>query len=177
MADVTANSPAAKAGVQSGDVILEYNGKEIHSANDLSLSVADTKVGEPANLKVLRDGKEVTLQVHVGEKPADVAQAFQSSGSQERGKLGLAVENITPEVAREMHLSSTVGALVTEVKPGSPADEAGVRPGDVIKGVNHANVANAAELVAATRSLKSGDTVRLRLVRDGQVLFVAFELS
>ncbi len=177
VADVTANSPAAKAGVQTGDVVLEYNGREIHSSNDLSLAVADTKVGQPANLKILRNGKEMNLQVSVGERPADLAQAFQSSGAQEHGKLGVTVENITPEVAREMHLAATVGALVTEVRPGSPADEAGVQPGDVIKGVNSTNVTGAADVVAATRNLKSGDAVRLRLVRNGQSMFVAFELS
>jgi len=177
VADVTANSPAAKAGVQTGDVILEYSGREIHSSNDLSLAVADTKVGQQANLKILRDGKEMNLQVNVGERPADLAQAFQSSGAQEHGKLGITVENITPEAARQMRLSTTVGALVTEVRPGSPADEAGVQPGDIIKGVNNTSVTSAADVVTATRNLKSGDAVRLRLVRNGQSMFVAFELS
>jgi len=87
------------------------------------------------------------------------------------------VENITPEVARQMHLSSTVGALVTEVRPGSSAEEAGVRPGDIIREVNRATVNNISDLAAATRDLKSGDTIRLRVVRNGQTLFLAFELS
>ena len=177
VAEVVNNGPAAKAGVRPGDVILEYNGKQIHSSNDLSLAVAETKVGDSASLKLLRDGKEMSLEVMVGERPADVAESFPASSAQEHGKLGVTVENITPEAARQMHLSSTTGALVTEVRPGSPAEEAGLQAGDVIRGINQMTVNNASELVAATRNLKSGDTVRLRLVRNGQSLFLAFELS
>lgn len=177
IADVHPDTPAAKAGLQSGDVILTYNGKELHSSNDLSIAVAETTAGSTANLKVLRNGKEMSFDVKVGERPADVTENFPSSSAQERGKLGITVENVTPEAARQMHLSSTVGALVTEVRPGSPAEEAGVQPGDIIRGVNHATVNNASDLVAATRELKSGDTVRLRVVRNGQTLFLAFDLS
>jgi len=178
VADVQANGPAARAGLRSGDVILTYNGKELHTSSDLSLAVAETAVGEPANLKVLRDSKELEMRVMVGERPADVAENFPSSSNQaEHGKLGVTVENITPESARQMQLSSTVGALVTEVRPGSPADEAGVQPGDVIRGVNNTVVNNAADLASAVRNLKNGDAVRLRLLRNGQNLFLAFELS
>jgi serine protease Do len=178
VADVQSNGPAAKAGIQSGDVILAYNGKELHSSNDLSLAVADTPVGNSATLKVLREGKDLSMQVTVGERPADVAANFPSSTSrQEQGKLGITVENITPEAARQMQLSSNVGALVTEVRPNSPADDVGIRAGDVIRSINNANVANAGDMASATRNLKSGDTVRLRILRNGQNLFVAFDLS
>ncbi len=177
VADVQADGPAAKAGIQSGDVILEYNGKEIHSNNDLSIAVAETRVGDAANVKLLRSGKEMSFSVKVGERPADVSDNFPSSSAQEHGKLGVTVENITPEVARQMHLSSTVGALVTEVRPGSPADEAGVQAGDIIRGVNSTTINSASDVVNATRGLKSGDTVRLRILRNGASLFLAFELS
>jgi serine protease Do len=177
VADVESNSPAARAGVQSGDIILAYNDRELHSANDLSLAVAETKAGMPARLKVLRSGKEMSLEVKVGERPATVAENFQSSGALEKGKLGVTVENITPEAARQMSLSSHVGALVTEVRPGSPADEGGLRPGDVIKAINQTPVNNASDLVEATRSLKGGDTVRLKVERGGKPMFLAFDLS
>ncbi len=177
IADVEANGPAAKAGLQSGDIILEYNGKQLHGANDLSLAVAESKVGVPANMKVLRNGKEMTMEVRVGERPTEMAQTSMSSGEHERGKLGITVENVTPESARQMKLSSSSGALVTEVQPGSPADDGGVRPGDVVKAVNQTPVNSASDLVAATQNLKSGDTVRLRVERQGKILFLAFELS
>ncbi len=177
VADVQANGPAAKAGLQSGDIILTYNGKEITSSNDLSLAVAETRVGDLANLKVLRGGKEMNFEVRTGERPADVAENFQSSGAQRHGKLGITVEDITPQAARQMSLSTTVGALVTEVQPGSPADDAGVQPGDVIRSVNQDTVRNASDLMSAVQKLKSGDAVRLRITRNDQTLFLSFELS
>jgi serine protease Do len=178
VADVQSGTPAAKAGLQSGDIVLEYNGKELHSNNDLSLAVAATKVGDPANLKILRNGKEMSLEVKVGERPAEVSENFPAStSSQQKGKLGLTVENITPEVARQMNLSSTVGALVTEVRPDGPAADAGVRPGDIIRALNNTNVSSASDLVQATQSLQSGDSVRLRITRNGQNLYLAFEIS
>jgi serine protease Do len=177
IADVESGGPAAKAGLQSEDVILTYNGKELHSSNDLSIAVAETAVGSTANLKVLRNGREMSFDVKVGERPADVTENFPSTSAQERGKLGITVENITPDVVRQMHLSSTMGALVTEVRPGSPAQDADVRPGDIIREVNRTAVNNISDLAAATRDLKSGDTVRLRLIRNGQTLLLAFELS
>jgi len=178
VADVQAGSPAARSGLLSGDIVMEYNGKDLHSSNDLSLAVAETKVGEPASLKIRRNGREMSLDVRVGERPADVAQNFPSSaGSQQRGKLGLTVEDITPEVARQMNLSSATGALVAEVRPDGPAAEVGVRPGDIIRGLNDTNVANASDLVEASRNIKSGDVVRLKIVRNGQTMFLAFEIS
>jgi serine protease Do len=117
------------------------------------------------------------MQVKIGERPADVADNFQSSKAQEHGKLGVTVENITPEVARQLNLSSSAGALVTEVRPGSPADDGGLQSGDVIREINRTPVNSAADVVAATQNLKSGDTVRLKIVRQGQIEFLAFELS
>jgi S1-C subfamily serine protease len=91
--------------------------------------------------------------------------------------LGITVENITPDVAREMNLTSDEGVLVTDVRPGSPADEGGVRSGDVIRAINHVTVKNASDLQAVARDLKSSQTVLLRVSRDGQTMFLAFDLA
>ncbi len=177
VAQVDADSPAARAGLKSGDVIQSYNGKAIHDPRDLSLAVAETKVGVPSELKVLRDGSEMTFHVSIGERPDDVAQKDAAPGSEQHARLGLTVENITPDVQNELNLSSTSGALVTDVRAGSPADEGGVRPGDVIREINHVPVRNAANLQSSARDLKKGQTVLLRVERQGQTLFLAFELS
>ncbi len=177
VADVDADSPAAHGGLRSGDVILKYNGKEIHTAQDLSIAVAGTKAGSSAGVQVLRDGRTVNLEVKVGERPEELAANVRTQNPEGRDKLGIRVENVSPEAARELNLSSTRGALVTEVMPGSAADEAGVHSGDVIREINHVQVNNASDLVAATRNLKEGSTVLLKLERQGQNLFLAFDFS
>ncbi len=177
VSDVDPDSPAAKAGLKSGDIIVEYAGKSIQTARDLSLAVAETKVGAPSRLEVRRDGRELTLSVAVGERPRDVAEDFKSSRQEEHGRLGVTVENVTAEAARELNLSSNDGALVTEVKPGSPSEEGGVRAGDVIREINHNPVNRAADLQTFARSLKQGSTVLMKVERQGQTLFLAFDLS
>jgi len=174
---VMSNGPAAKAGLKSGDIILEFDRQPIHSAHDLLSAVANTKVGTSARVKVTRNGTELSLDVPVGERPASVAGIFRSPGLNEPGKLGITVENVTPDVRAEMHLASNSGVLVIEVTPGSSADNGGVQPGDVIHSINHLPVARAADLLSVMRGLKENSTVLLGLERHGQSLYLAFQLS
>jgi serine protease Do len=88
----------------------------------------------------------------------------------------MTVESISPDTQRQLHLNSAQGALISDVKIGSAADEAGVRPGDVIREVNHSPVSRAGDVIAVTNGLKYGDTVLLKIERQGQTLFLAFEL-
>jgi serine protease Do len=180
ISQVEPNSPAAKAGLRSEDIILEYNGKETKTPRDLSMAVADTKIGVPAKLKVLRDGRTLNMDVAVGEKPAERAEAKPSNNeeqSTEHAKLGVSVQNVDRENARQLNLKSTNGALVTDVESGSPADEGGVQPGDVIREINHKQVYDVRDLQSAIGGLRSGSTVLLSVVRQGQTLFLAFDLS
>jgi serine protease Do len=177
VSDVASGSPAAKAGLKSGDIILEFNGRQIQTSRDLSVAVADTKVGIRARMKILRNGQELWFDVTVGERPSAVAQHFRSPGINEPGRLGIVVENVTPEVQAQMNLSSTSGVLVIDVVPGSAADVGGVHPGDVIHAINHSHVFTAADLLAVMRDLKEGSTVLLRVERQGSIFYLAFELS
>jgi serine protease Do len=174
---VEPNSPAEKAGLHSGDVILEYNGKETKTPRDLSMAVADTKVGIPAKLKVFRDGRTMMMDVAIGERPAERAEASQPSGKSEHAKLGVTVENVDADTARQLNLQSPSGALVTDVQSGSPADDGGVHRGDVIREINHKPIKNVADLQTAIGNLKEGSTVLLSVVRQGQTFFLAFDLS
>jgi serine protease Do len=177
IAQVEPDSPASRAGLRSGDIVLEYNGKEIKNPEDLSIAVADTKVGSPAKLRVMRDGKTLSLDASVGERPAEKAEASKPGENSEHAKLGVTVENVDSDVARQLKLSSASGVVVTDVQPGSPAEEANVQTGDVIREINHKPVKNAAELQAEIRNLKKGSTVLLTVIRQGQTRFLAFDLS
>jgi serine protease Do len=184
VSQIEPDSPAAKAGLRPEDVILEYNGKETKTRRDLSMAVADTKVGVPAKLKISRGGRTMNLDVAIGERPVEQVQARADEpedkntqqSSQQRGKIGVEVKNVSADVARQLNLKSTSGVLVTNVQPGSPADEGGLEPGDVIREINHKPVNNATDLQAETRNLKAGSTVLLNIVRQGQTFFVAFDL-
>jgi serine protease Do len=178
VAQVEPNSPAAKAGIRSGDVIVDYNGKQTKTPRDLSMAVADTKVGVPAKLTIIRDGRTMNLETSIGEKPGERAEAASSSGkSEEHAKLGVTVENIDPNDVHQLNLPSSNGALVTDVQSGGPADDGGVRPGDVIREINHKPINNVSDLQSAVKNLKTGSTVLLSVIRQGQTLFLAFDLS
>jgi serine protease Do len=177
VADVEADSPAARAGMKAGDVILDFNGHAVNDPRELSLAVAGTSNGSLAPVTVLRDGKRVSLNVRIGERPDLTAENSGSSSTEKPARLGITVENITPEAARQMNLPSEKGALVTEVRPGSPADDGGVLAGDIIHEIDHHTVNNISDLQAVTRSIKSGSTVLLRVEREGQSLFLSFDLA
>jgi serine protease Do len=175
VADVVSDGPAAKAGLKSGDIILKFNQQRVRSAHDLLMAVADSKVGSSAHLTMTRNGIELSVDVPVGERPSAVAGIFTDPGKP--GKLGITVENVTPEVRAEMHLRSDGGVLVTEVTPGSSADDGGVLPGDVIHSINREPVSKAADLLSVLHNLEENSTVMLGIERHGKRLYLAFQLS
>jgi serine protease Do len=162
VADVMKGSPAERAGIKTGDVIVEFNSKEIKDSADLPTLVARIAPGTTVPLKVLRDGKEISLPIAVGEmKENEVAAATQE------GDLGLAVQPVTPEIAQSLGLERPEGLVITEVKPGSSADEAGLRAGDLITQINRRPVKNLADYNREMARSEKGQSVLL-LVRRGQ---------
>ena len=170
---VLKGSPAAKAGIERGDVIVSLDDKPVTDSNALRNSIASTKPGSSVSLGIVRDGREKKLSVALGELQSARAKADPTERG-EGGHLGLAVRPVSPEEAKELGLESKQGLLVAEVDPSGPAAEAGIRPGDVIEQVNRKSVSDVSELRAAVKA--SGGRPALFLVtREGQSLYVTVE--
>ena len=172
VANVAEGGPAESAGVKVGDVIFEFDGKEIKESHDLPIAVARTPVGKKVVMKVLRDKKEVTLSVAGGElKEKEIVASVR-----ERGELGLTVQGVTPQIAESLGLDHTDGVVVTAVEPGSPADDAGLRRGDVILEIGKRRVRNVADYKKAVAGIKKGKHIRFWVARGETKLFFALKI-
>src|SRR5688572_1448714 len=167
--------PAATAGIEPGDVIIEFNGKPVTRSEELPQIVAATAPGTTVPLKVIREGKERTFTVRVEELTLEAesrrADADVPGGDTGAG-FGITLNNVTPELARQFELPSSVrGAVITDVDPDSPAARV-LQPGDVILQVNRRPVTNMSEASTALRAIPSGRAVGLLIMRRGQEQFV-----
>jgi serine protease Do len=175
--DLTADAPADRAGIQRGDVVVEFEGKPVKDADHLQNLVAARNPGETVELVVVRDGKRKRFEVKLGERPANPRQLL-AGGDGSRGgaadltgRLGLEVEPLTERLARELNLDDDAsGVVVTEVRRGSPAATKNIRQGDLIVEVNQEAVTSVGDLTAALRDVKEGEPVLL-LLRRGQTTF------
>jgi len=137
--DVFEGDPADKAGVKTGDIILEVNGRKIKDTHELLRIVATLSVGERVEVKVLRDGKKKVFGIVIAER--EKGEKLASAG-RVKEHFGMTVQEITPEIADHLGLSDTKGVIVTQVKEGSPAGDAGIRPEDIILQVNKVQVSS-----------------------------------
>lgn len=144
--EVMEGSPAQKAGIKHGDVITGFDGKSVKDPHDLSATVAATAVGKEVPVTVLRDGKREQLTVVVAKLGSDEA-ASESGGQPARGKWGLQLQDLNRDMAERFNLKTGHGVAVVEVQPGSPADEASIRQGDIILEVNRHRVNSTKEVM------------------------------
>jgi serine protease Do len=165
VASVEKGGPAEKAGVQQGDVILKFNDRTVHDQHELPGLVAQTPIGQSANLEVVRDGKHKTLAVTIGElKEAEVA----SARSDEPGNdWGIQVAENTPELAQRLNLQSDKGVVIQAVRPDTPASDAGLQAGDIVMEINHEKVTSVDDFVAKARQSKKSHKPALLLVKRG----------
>ena len=173
VAEVAKDGPAERAGVKVGDVIVEFDGKEIKESNDLPIIVARTAVDKKVTMKVFRERKEVTLTVAVGElKETEVV-----ASAKEKGEFGFTVQAITPQIAESLGLERAEGVVITAVEPGTPGNDAGLRRGDVILEIDRKPVRNLADYRKALGESKKGKG-SLFLVRRGEsTIFLALKSS
>jgi serine protease Do len=170
VAQVLPDSPASKAGVQVGDVITGFDGHQIEKPSELPRLVASTPIGQTATLQVLRDNKPLTLSAQIAEMPGSEQVAADTAP---RESLGIAVEPLTPDVARQLGVPDRRGVVVARIQDGSPAAEAGMQPGDVIVEVNRHPVKNVLDLRRALEQGKPGEPTLFLLHRHDASLFVA----
>ncbi len=173
--DVSENGPADKAGLQSGDIVVEYNGKSMHDMNQLRNRVAATKPGTEVRIEIVRDGHRLTKTVKIGELESHGVVA---AGHEPSADLGFTVQTLTPDLADRLGLGADAhGVVVTGVEPGSLADRAGIRTKDVIVNVGGDRVTDVGSFhdAMAKRDLSQG--VRLQVKTEGLKRFVFLRRS
>jgi serine protease Do len=178
---VSPGTPAAKAGIQAGDVIVEYNGRPVTDSDSLVEMVVNTKPGTTVPVTIYHDNKRQTLNITPDEldleAEANGGRSIRPDGT-ERGAptatdFGMTLDAITPEAARQLDLPrGRGGAIVSDVERGSVAANAGVQPNDVIIEVNREPVASVSQVTRALQNAAAGRPVFLLVWRDGQQYFV-----
>ncbi len=170
--DVTPNSPAQKAGLEKGDIILDINGKPINNSAELRMHVSLMAPGTKVNVTVFRDGAQKTLPLTLAEMPTETAKNEQPESGGEDALQGITVENVTARTAQQLGLpATTAGVVVTAVDPAGKAADSGLKRGDVIQEVNHKPVRNTADFESAMRN--ATDEALLLVNRQGNTMYLA----
>ena len=177
IASVEKNAPAEKAGLKAGDVIVEYDGKQINDGTELPRYVAATPVNKEVRIVVFRDGAKKDIKLVIGtlkDKDGDVGP----EDAKESDKIGITVEELRKELADRLGLRDGKGLVITEIKPGSAAEERGVATGSVVIEINGQRPETVKAYNAIVARLKKGDVVRLLLKRpDGTIHYVALKVE
>lgn len=169
VSEVARNGPGERAGIKIGDLIIEYDGKEVKDANDLPILVARTAPGKRIQVKVLREKKELTIPVTLQELKEETV----ASSVKEKGALGLTVQTLTPEVAESLGVKRTGGVVITSVEPGSVADDAGLQEADIIIEVNRKSIHDLSDYNKAIAEALTGKRILFLIRRGENTSFVA----
>jgi serine protease Do len=174
VANVMADSPAAKAGLKQGDVIVRFDGKALENSRELSRMAAATAPNNRVRIDIIRDGTPKTVEVTVGTMPSEEGQA--AAPQAERNKWGLTVQQLTPELAQHLGFDSNAkGVVISAVEPSSPADTAGLQPGDLIVEANRQKVESLEDYQQAVNSVKTGENLLLLVQRSSGTFFVVLQ--
>ncbi len=168
VSSVSADSPANRAGIKAGDVIVEFDDKTIERSDDLSRVVARTPVGKRVQVKIIRNKEQMNLSVSVGE----LKEGGVVASAEEENDLGLVVENVTPAVAQSLGLDRAEGVVVKGVRPGSAADEGGFRRGDVILEIDRKKIQSVSDFQRAMNEVKKDQVILILVDRGETTLFL-----
>ncbi len=175
VADVTPGGPAEKAGLRRGDIIVEFDGKEIKNMHQLPAIVAGTPVGKKVKVKVLRNGDEKVFEVKIGELKEKIEAAKEAPSLAK--DLGLSVRELTPELASKFNIDADKGVVVVMVMRDSPAAEAGILPGDLILEINRKPINDLSDYKQAIRSIKKDRPALFLIKRRGATLYLTLKLG
>jgi serine protease Do len=177
-------SPAAKAGLQAGDIVTELNGKPIASAQDLTMAVADVAPGTSVQVGYVRNGAPSSVTVTVVERPSNPGlagneseQPDDQSATPSRQKLGVGIDDVSPEIAQQLRLKIANGAVIVAVDPNGVAADAGLQRGDVVHRFGKNEIKSAADLTSAVAAHPTGGKVVLQIERQGRLAFVTVDLG
>jgi serine protease Do len=174
VSDVVSGGPAEKAGIKRGDVILQFNDKPIRSSHDLPFVVASTPIGETVAVEVMRGDQRMNMQVKTEELREEVEEA---PPAEVRPYLGIQVQGITPEMAKNYGLPRTSGVIIVEVDNGSPAAEAGLAAGDIIVEIDKQPVKDVKTLNSLLAGVQKGHTILFLIDRGGTTIFVTLNVK
>ena len=172
--EVFERDPAALAGIKPGDVITKVDGALVDTPNKLSRLVAALDPGSTTRVEVVRDGKRLNLQVALSERRDTVVTASLPQSRTDL-KLGIDVQDLTASLAEKFRLNESRGVLISKVDTGSLAQAEGLREGDLIKEVNRVDTGTVGEFTVAVAKVKRGDTILLRVLREGRAFYVVLK--
>ncbi len=177
VSDVTPGGPADKAGIKRGDVIVAFDGNRIEDMPDLPKTVATNEPGTKSKLTFIRNGKENTVHLTIGELPEEAAVSTNVRNNNVERNLGLIVQEINPQIQRRFRLEESKGVIITDVNPGSIGYEAGLMAGDIILEINKQNIENLDAYRKSVDSLKEGQTALLLVQRASNTIYVALKIE
>ena len=161
---------------RSGDVIVKYDGAKVEENDDLPLMVAQTPIAKAVEVELIRQGKKKTVSVTIKElKDEEVEEAVEHQS--EESKLGLSVQDISPDIAKGLGLENTSGVIVTNVVPDSAADRAGLRRSDIIMEIGSEQINSTAAFKKATKDLKQNKPLLLLVKRNENTIFLTLKLE
>jgi serine protease Do len=181
VSDVAKASPAERAGITRGDVILEFNSKEVKDVSSLRNMVAQSKVGSEISMKILRSGKKYAVKVFIVELPREVAEVVPSQLPNDADAellAGLTVMDLTKEIIKQLGFSKDEkGVIVVRIEPGSPADEAEIKKGDIIKEIDKRVIENMEDFNKVVSRIEKEEAVLLFVNRGGKRFYVILKAS